>query len=162
MIDEVAIPLAKSYGCYIVIGDNYAGQFAQEPFLKAGMAYELAQKHKTQLYLDPFLSLLNSKRITLPKNDRAIAQICALERSTKRSGRDEITHPSHGKDDLANVIAGAAFLAFDQFGLGGYNTFGGLDPIESDGRSYAAQQLYGQLNGIVNMMNTPRPWRGGW
>ena len=101
------IPLAKSYGCYMVIGDNYAGQFAQEPFLKAGMAYELAQKHKTQLYLDPFLSLLNSKRITLPKNERAIAQICALERSTKRSGRDEITHPS----PTARTISPMSLLA---------------------------------------------------
>jgi hypothetical protein len=152
VIADVAIPLAKTYNCYTIVGDNYAGAFAQEPFRNAGLSYELATKHKTQLYLDPFLSLLNSKHITVPKNDRAIAQICSLERSAKRSGRDEISHPSHGNDNLANVIAGAAFLAYDAFGLGGYNAFGGLEPDEQqmDSRSYRTQQLAGLLELAVH------------
>jgi hypothetical protein len=109
------------------------------------MAYELAAKHKTALYLDPFLSLLNSRRITMPKNNRAIAQICALERSTKRSGRDEISHPPHGKDDLANVIAGAAFLAYDRFGLGNYNALGGLE----DTSDYQVMRLNSFIEGLA-------------
>src|SRR5262249_9790036 len=45
--------------------------------------------------------------IDLPHNERAINQICSLERSVQRSGRDQITHPTHGRDDIANAIAGA-------------------------------------------------------
>jgi hypothetical protein len=52
--------------------------------------------------------LINSRRITLPRLDRLINQCCTLERSVKRSGRDEITHPTHGRDDLINSAAGVA------------------------------------------------------
>ena len=57
---------------------------------------------------DPLLPLINSKGITLPRIDRLINQCCQLERSVKRSGRDEISHPTHGHDDLINAVAGAA------------------------------------------------------
>jgi hypothetical protein len=90
-----------------------AGEFAKEPVRAAGIAYELAKKHKSELYNDPFLALLNSTKIDLPRNDRAISQICSLERSVQRSGRDQITHPTHGHDDIANAIAGAVDVAFN-------------------------------------------------
>jgi len=54
------------------------------------------------------LPLINSKRITLPRIDRLINQCCQLERSVKRSGRDEISHPTHGHDDVINAAAGVA------------------------------------------------------
>ena len=57
------------------------------------------------------LPLLYSKKITLPRLDRLVNQACTLERSVKRSGRDEITHPTHGHDDLINAVAGAAAVA---------------------------------------------------
>ncbi len=107
-VSNVIIPLAKQYRIYKIYGDNFAGQFAQEPIRDAGLSYELWPQHKSEVYRDPFLSLLNSNLITLPRHDRAINQICSLERSVKRSGRDEITHPTHGHDDLANCIAGVA------------------------------------------------------
>jgi hypothetical protein len=49
----------------------------------------------------------------------AVNQICSLERSVQRSGRDQISHPTHGRDDIANAIAGvvdvaANFVLFDQ------------------------------------------------
>ena len=40
-----------------------------------------------------------------------INQCCTLERSVKRSGRDEISHPTHGRDDVINSVAGAAAVA---------------------------------------------------
>ena len=75
---------------------------------KAGLYYDLWPAHKSEIYRDPLLPLLNSKRITLPRIDRLINQCCQLERSVKRSGRDEITHPTHGHDDLVNSVAGCA------------------------------------------------------
>ena len=89
------------------------------------MQYELAAKHKSALYADPFLPLLNSKKILLPRNERAINQICSLERSMQRSGRDQITHPTYGHDDIANAIAGAADCAR---GASSYT----LDPFQPD------------------------------
>jgi hypothetical protein len=55
--------------------------------------------------------MLNANKIDLPRNDRAVNQICSLERSVQRSGRDQISHPSYGHDDVANAIAGAVDLA---------------------------------------------------
>ncbi len=132
VIQDVAIPFCKTYGVTMVTGDNYAGQFAQEPFRNAGLTYELASKHKSALYADPFLSLLSSRRITLPRHDRAISQICALERSVKRAGRDVIDHPVHGRDDLANSIAGAASLVYEGFGYDSSQSASQPDFIDLD------------------------------
>jgi hypothetical protein len=111
VVSNVAIPLCKAYRVSKVLGDNYAGEFAKEPFRKAGIYYDLWKQHKSEIYRDPMLPLINSKRITLPQIDRLINQACSLERSVKRSGRDEITHPTHGHDDVINAAAGAAAVA---------------------------------------------------
>jgi hypothetical protein len=111
VVSNVAIPLCKAYRVGKVWGDNYAGEFAKEPFRKAGIFYDLWKQHKSEIYRDPLLPLINSKRITLPRIDRLINQTCTLERSVKRSGRDEITHPTHGRDDVINAAAGAAAVA---------------------------------------------------
>jgi hypothetical protein len=148
VIEQVAIPLCKFWNVSAVVGDNYAGQFAKEPFLTAGLQYELAAAHKTALYADPFLSLLNSRKIVLPRNDRLIAQICALERSVQRSGRDQITHPPHGHDDLANAVAGVASLVYASDGYN-YN----LDSQNDDGldaRGYQAQRFFSMLTTMAN------------
>jgi hypothetical protein len=108
VVTNVAVPLCKLYRVTKVWGDNYAGEFAKEPFRKAGIFYDLWPQHKSEIYRDPLLPLINSKRITLPRLDRLINQTCTLERSVKRSGRDEITHPTHGHDDLINAAAGSA------------------------------------------------------
>ncbi len=116
VIDSVLVPLCRAYKIFSVSGDNFAGELAKEPVRRAGISYRLAEKHKSALYADPFLGLLNARKIELPRNERAINQICSLERSVQRSGRDQITHPIHGHDDLANCIAGAADLVHSTLG----------------------------------------------
>ena len=54
----------------------------------------------------------------MPRHDRLIAQIVSLERTVSRGGRDTISHPVGGHDDVANAVAGAAVLAGK---YGGYN-----------------------------------------
>jgi hypothetical protein len=61
---------------------------------------------------------LNSGRIVLPRNDRLQGQIVGLERRTSAVGRDTISHPDRGHDDVANAVAGAAALSK----FGGYDT----------------------------------------
>ena len=110
IVESVLIPLCKAYHIYKVVGDNYAGDLVKDPIRKASIGYELSKKHKSELYVDPFLPMLNAGRIELPYHERAINQICSLERSAQRSGREQISHPTHGHDDIANAIAGAVDL----------------------------------------------------
>ena len=93
------------------------GEFPRELFGKHGIAYDLAKQTKSELYRD-LLPLLNSGRIVLPRNDRLQGQIVGLERRTSAVGRDTISHPDRGHDDVANAVAGAAALSK----FGGYDT----------------------------------------
>jgi len=53
----------------------------------------------------------HSDRIVLPKSDRLLNQLVALERHVARGGRDGIDHPRDQHDDVANAAMGAAVLA---------------------------------------------------
>jgi hypothetical protein len=108
VIDDFAV-LLRTYRISKVTGDRYAGEFPRELFRKRGIAYECSEKPKSDLFRD-LLPLLNSGRITLPKSDRLVNQLCGLERRTARSGKDSIDHSPGGHDDLANSVAGAADL----------------------------------------------------
>ena len=114
VVETVLLPLCKAYHITKIVGDNYGGDLAKLPVRKAGISYELSAKHTSQLYLDPFLGMLNAGKIDLPRNQRAVNQICSLERSALRSGRDQITHPTRGHDDIACAIAGAVDIARGQ------------------------------------------------
>ena len=103
-----------------VTGDRYAGEFPRELFRKHGIAYDLAKQTKSELFRD-LLPLLNSDRIVLPRNDRLQGQIVGLERRTSAVGRDTISHPDRGHDDVANAVAGAAALSK----FGGYDSCAG-------------------------------------
>ena len=70
----------------------------------------MAKQTKSELFRD-LLPLLNSGRIVLPRNDRLQGQIMGLERRTSAVGRDTISHPDRGHDDVANAVAGAAALS---------------------------------------------------
>jgi hypothetical protein len=109
--------LLKSYRITRVTGDRYAGEFPRELFRKHGISYELSAQTKSELFRD-LLPLLNSVRITLPRNERLVAQIVGLERRVSAGGRETITHADHAHDDLANAVAGAASLSK----YGGYDT----------------------------------------
>ena len=91
--------------------------FPRELFRKHSIAYDLAKQTKSELFRD-LLPLLNSGRIVLPRNERLQSQIVGLERRTSAVGRDTISHPDRGHDDVANAVAGAAALSK----FGGYDT----------------------------------------
>ena len=108
VVDEFAA-LLKSYRVSRVTGDRYAGEFPRELFRKHGISYDLAMQTKSELFRD-LLPLLNGGRIVLPRNDRLQGQIVGLERRTSAVGRDTISHPHRGHDDVANAVAGAAAI----------------------------------------------------
>ncbi len=97
--------LLKSYGIKRVVGDKYAGLWPRERFETHGIVYEASAKPKSDLYSE-LLPLINGRRIELLDHNKAVAQICSLERRTARSGKDSIDALGH--EDIANSIAGAA------------------------------------------------------
>ena len=107
---EEFVGLLKAYGITTVRGDRYAGEFARERFRKLGIAYELADLTASDYYRE-LLPLMNSGRVELLDHPRLAEQLVALERRTARTGKDLISHPPQGHDDLANAVAGAVFAA---------------------------------------------------
>lgn len=104
MVEEV-----KRYGIRRIQGDNYAADFVSRAFEGCGLRYSAAEKNKSQLYLE-LLPRMLSGEIELPDNEPLIRQLASLERRTRSGGRDIVDHPPRGHDDLANVVAGVAFL----------------------------------------------------
>jgi hypothetical protein len=109
VIEEFA-SLCKSYRISKIEGDRYAGEFPRQQFRKRGIEYRCSDKTKSDLFRD-LLPMLNAGRITLPKSERLVNQLCGLERRVARSGKDSIDHGPGSHDDLANSVAGAADLS---------------------------------------------------
>jgi hypothetical protein len=135
---EYLVHTVKSYRCRQVMGDHYAGEFPRELFKKHGIDYEVCKTPKSDLFRD-LLPLLNSGAIALPRNDRLVAQIVALERRVTRAGKDSITHPDRGHDDVANCVAGVA--ASLVIGEGYYN----IDSLAGDMIPGVGTSFYGSL-----------------
>src|SRR5262249_39117956 len=101
--------LLKSYGVFTVWGDRYAGVWPRERFGVHGINYQIAGKSASDLYVE-FLPVLNSRRVELLDHARLATQLCQLERHAG-GGKDKITHPPSGHDDVANAAAGAVVTA---------------------------------------------------
>jgi hypothetical protein len=104
------VDVLKSYGISKVRGDRYAGEWAREPFRKLGVQYELSEQPASDMYRD-LLPKLMSRQTELLDLPRLARQFGDLERRTARLGKDSISHPPGGHDDLANATTGALLMA---------------------------------------------------
>ncbi|MER8582720.1 hypothetical protein NKG95_29135 [Mesorhizobium sp. M1423] len=95
----------KTYGISSVEGDRYAGEWPREAFRKQGIEYRLADKTRSELYLD-LLPVLNNESVDLLDNPKLVNQLVGLERRVARGGRESIDHAPGGHDDIANAAAG--------------------------------------------------------
>jgi len=109
-VTEEFAALLKRYRIARVHGDRYAGEWPRERFRTYGIAYEPADRTASEFYLE-MLPLINSGRVELLDLPRLSGQLVALERRTSRTGRDLISHPPGGHDDIANSVAGVLSLA---------------------------------------------------
>jgi hypothetical protein len=109
VIGQMAEELRR-WGIKRITGDNYSANFVSDSFAACGVAYQRADKPKSQLYAE-LLPRLCSGEIELLDNETLVNQLAALERRTRSGGKDIIDHPSGGKDDLANACAGVAVTA---------------------------------------------------
>jgi hypothetical protein len=95
----------RSYRISRVTGDYYGGEWPGERFAAHQISYDRADKNVSQIYGE-LLPLLNSAQVELLDNNRLTSQLVSLERRTGRVGRDTISHPPGGHDDVANSVAG--------------------------------------------------------
>ncbi len=93
-----------------VSGDRYSAGFVVDSFASAGIRYVHCEKTTSGLYAE-LLPMMNAGRVELIDHPRLVAQLCALERRTSRGGRDLISHPPGGHDDLCTALAGAVYSA---------------------------------------------------
>ncbi len=109
VVSDLAATL-RAYRCASVSGDKYAGEFPRELFRKCGVTYTPAERSKSELYVE-LLPLINSRRVDLLDDRKAIAQLVGLERRTSRVGKEFIDHAPGAHDDRINSIAGAVVTA---------------------------------------------------
>jgi hypothetical protein len=86
--DDVVLEFAallKTYRVRTISGDRYGGEWPRERFRIVGIAYDLSNRSKSDLYRD-MLPLLNSGKVELLDHPRLVSQLCGLERRTARGG----------------------------------------------------------------------------
>src|SRR5262249_13990869 len=101
----------RRYRVTKVTGDRYAGEWPREQFRKRGIAYEPSDLDASALFRE-LLPRLNTRTVALLDHPRAINQLASLERRVGRT-KDIIDHPHGAKNDIANAIAGVAWIAGD-------------------------------------------------
>ena len=105
--------LLKQYQVARVLGDRYSAEWVVSAFASNGIAYETADKSKSDLYLEA-LTLFTRGAISIPDHPPLLRELRLLERQTHRGGKDNIDHPKRGSDDLCNALCGCAATATQQ------------------------------------------------
>jgi hypothetical protein len=108
VVKEFAM-LLKSYRCYSVVGDRYAGAWVVEQFQRYGIHYQHSERSKSELYLEA-LPLFAQGVVDLLDAPPLALELMQLERRTARSGKDSVDHPPQGHDDHANATCGCLAL----------------------------------------------------
>ena len=136
----------KTYRISSVSGDRWGGDFVREAFRKLGIAYEPAEKTRSEFYRE-LLPLLMSGKVDLLDDRRMIAQLLQLERRTSRVGRDTIDHPPGQHDDLCNAAAGALVLAPEElaYWANGMAWVGDLSAAYEHGKPLYEHPYFGGL-----------------
>ena len=60
------------------------------------------------------MPLINSRSVRLLDHAGLIDQLCQLERNIVASGRERVTHPDRGHDDVANAACGGLVMALQR------------------------------------------------
>lgn len=103
----------KSYRCFSVTGDAYAGEWVRTAFERAGITYWRSELSKSEVYLES-LPLFTTQAVDLLDYQPLLIELQQLERRTTKSGRDSVDHPPMGHDDYANAACGALVLSARQ------------------------------------------------
>jgi hypothetical protein len=122
--------LCRAYRISRVVGDRYGAAWTEAAFQKTGLHYRSCKLIKSDLFL-AFQGYLNSGLVEMPDDKKLIRKLQMLERKRGRSGKDTVTHPPRGSDDLANCVAGLNWMLNEKKETGP-RIIGYLDPITGD------------------------------
>jgi hypothetical protein len=107
---QQVVKMFKQYGLNYCVGDRYSALWTVEGFGKLGFRYQHSDRDGSAIYSDA-LPLYTSGRARILDNKRHTSQLAQLERKTSSTGRDRISHPAGGHDDLATASSLAMVLA---------------------------------------------------
>jgi hypothetical protein len=148
-------------------GDRYAAAWCSQAFEKRKVEYKNSELPRSGLYLN-LLPHLNGKTIRLLDSPRAVNQIASLERRTSRGGKDTVDYPPSGHDDIANAIAGLAYVAINryvaavpQFGVWGLcNNRFGSSVIDDEQPRYLQEWAASQrrVAALPSLSQRTKPW----
>jgi hypothetical protein len=110
VVERDHAPLLKAYKVSAVTGDRYAANWCSDQYRMRGIAYHDSEMTASDYYRES-LPLLNGGKVELLDDKKFIGQVCNLERTVSKLGKDTITHPPRQHDDLANVGLGALVMA---------------------------------------------------
>jgi hypothetical protein len=79
-------------------------------FRTHGITYRKTVRTKSEIFLD-ILPQINSGRVELLDDMRLFQQLCGLERTVARAGRETVLKGPGNHDDLANSACGSLCLA---------------------------------------------------
>jgi hypothetical protein len=100
----------RRYRIGVVVGDDYGAEYVRELFREHHIQFDSAGANASALYLD-LLNPLNSGQIRLPDIHDLRVELIGLERRKGTGGaHDRVVHPPGRHDDMANVVAGVAYL----------------------------------------------------
>lgn len=135
---DVVVEFAKvlqEYDVDEITGDRYAGSWVSDEFSKHSIRYMVSELTKSELYLELQPPIMQGG-VELLNNKHLIEQLKGLQRRTRSGGKDIIDHFPGRRDDDANVLAGAVWLARKGAGT--------------------------LRKGRVHIPLRPTPWRGGF
>jgi hypothetical protein len=103
--------LCRDLGVTRVYGDKFAMGWTDIVFRQCGLSYVAAPLTKSELYLR-MLAAINMKQVSLPRDERLLGQLQALQRRATSGGHESANHAQRAgaHDDVANACAGAAVL----------------------------------------------------
>jgi hypothetical protein len=100
--------LCRDYRIGSVTGDRYAAEWVTSMWRKQAINYQASELTASELYLEA-LPLFTRALVSLPEHRPLIRELMLLERSTGRMGRDMVSHPTRGHDDMANCVCGVLY-----------------------------------------------------
>ena len=109
-LTSVVAPLCARYGVTTVRGDQVSRGFVESNLRSLGLTFDTATLTTSDLYLQ-LLALVNAGQVELLDDATLRLQLLSLQRSQGQGGKDRVSHPSGGHDDVATAAAGAVALA---------------------------------------------------
>jgi hypothetical protein len=171
VLDEIAA-LAHEFGIDTIISDQYASIPLADALLRRGVTMK-AQALTNELKSDLFTSLkrlINLERIELPDRSDLTAELLALELRPTPSGKPRIAASGRAHDDLAMVIATAAFALLKKRPAPIVSPWVGEKQAEGDDfAAWTSRAFLRNANAPSEVTGdpsakptgTPLPWTGG-